>query len=57
MFADLSKRHPAALVAKWKAMDTEPRKVNGLWVSVYEANYKNGTFRLLLSDKSASQFV
>jgi hypothetical protein len=41
-FSDLCRSHPQELIAKWEAMDTAPKKVNGAWVSVYEAQVKNG---------------
>jgi hypothetical protein len=41
-FENLCRRHPPKLVEEWEAMDITPKKVNGVWVSVYEAQVKNG---------------
>ena len=38
----LSQHAGLALVAEWEKMDVVPKKVNGVWVSVFEASLPQG---------------
>jgi hypothetical protein len=42
IFNLLCERHGEKLVSKWEAIDITPKKVDGVWFSVYEAKVGDG---------------
>ncbi|GLB34092.1 hypothetical protein LshimejAT787_0109760 [Lyophyllum shimeji] len=62
-FAELTSMHSPEVIARWEAMDTTPRKVNGVVTSVYEVQLKNGpptlnrAYQTLVQEEIASRLA